>query len=87
MRTLVLPLLFVLFVSQTLMAQIKIGDNPQNLDPASVLELESTERVLVITRIDSVQMNAIAPQRGALVYNTDANCVHYFDGTAWRSLC
>ncbi|WP_339715673.1 hypothetical protein, partial [uncultured Kriegella sp.] len=87
MRTLVLPLLFVLFVSQSLMAQIKIGDNPQNLDPASVLELESTERVLVITRIDSLQMNAIVPQRGALVYNTDANCVHYFDGTAWRSLC
>ncbi|WP_422083886.1 hypothetical protein [Ulvibacterium sp.] len=67
--------------------QIKIGDNPQNLDPASVLELESNSRVLVITRINTQQMESIVPNPGALVYNTDTQCIHYFDGVQWANLC
>ncbi|MCM4174219.1 hypothetical protein DHD32_22380, partial [Arenibacter sp. TNZ] len=68
-------------------AQIKIGDNPQNIDPSSVLELESSSRVLVITRVNSAQMNAIVPSAGALVYNTDIQCIHYYTGTEWKDIC
>ncbi len=32
-------------------------------------------------------MNAIQPLRGALVFNTDRNCVFMYNGTAWASLC
>ena len=71
----------------TLSGQIKIGDNPQNIDPASVLELESTSRVLVITRLTDAQMNSLSPLRGALVYNTSQECLHYFDGTNWINMC
>ncbi|MFS4469523.1 hypothetical protein [Maribacter sp. 2210JD10-5] len=68
-------------------AQIKIGDNPQNIDPSSVLELESNTRVLVITRVTTAEMEAIVPQRGGMVYNTDASCIYYYDGTQWVNLC
>ena len=68
-------------------AQVKIGDNPQNIDAASVLELESTNRVLVITRVDAAQMAAIVPNPGALVYNTSEGCVFYYNGTEWINLC
>jgi len=67
----------------SLEAQVKIGDNPQNIDAASVLELESSDKVLVITRVTTAQMNAITPLQGALVYNTDLQSVHYYDGTMW----
>ncbi|KQC29732.1 hypothetical protein AAY42_07395 [Flagellimonas eckloniae] len=67
--------------------QIKIGDNPQNLDPSSVLELESNSRVLVITRMTTTQMENTSPLRGALVYNTDTQCVHFYTGTLWENLC
>ncbi|AWX45365.1 Glycoprotein gp2 [Flagellimonas maritima] len=67
--------------------QIKIGENPQNLDPASVLELESTSRALVITRVTDTQMNNIVPLRGALVYNTDQECIHYYNGIGWVNIC
>ena len=67
--------------------QIKIGDNPQNIDESSVLELESSSRVLVVTRISTAQMEAITPQRGGVVYNTDTECMHYFNGTQWVNLC
>ena len=67
-------------------AQVKIGDNPQTIDAASVLELESTDKVLVITRVNTLQMNAIVPLQGAMVYNTDVQSVHYFNGTEWINI-
>ena len=70
-----------------LLGQIKIGDNPQNIDASSVLELESNSRVLVITRINTQQMNALTPLPGAIVYNTDIECIHFFDGVNWLNLC
>ncbi len=80
-------LIFGLFAICSLKAQIKIGDNPQNLDPASVLELESSSRVLVITRMNTTQMESTSPLHGAVVYNTDTECVHFFDGALWVNLC
>ncbi|CAM4176940.1 TMF family protein [Zobellia roscoffensis] len=83
-----IPLFFIgFFLISFAQAQVKIGDNPQVIDPASILELESSDKVLVITRVDSLQMTTIVPNRGALVYNTTADCVYYFDGTAWISMC
>ena len=79
--------LLLLGLTSSLSAQIKIGDNPQNIDPSSVLELESSDRVLVITRVNTAQMNAIIPSEGALVYNTDEACVYYYNGIEWLNLC
>ena len=76
-----------LLMIDSLSGQVKIGDSPQTLHPASVLELESDSKVLVITRVTDAQMIAINPLRGALVYNTDHNCLHYFDGTQWINIC
>ncbi len=80
-------LLLMLFTSLTGSAQIKIGDNPQNIDAGSLLELESTNRAFVITRVTTAQMNAIIPIEGAMVYNTEIQCLHYYDGANWLNLC
>ena len=80
-------LLISLFIFSFAQAQVKIGDNPQAIDPASLLELESADKVLVITRVDSLQMTTIVPNRGALVYNTTADCVFYYDGAQWINMC
>ncbi|MGF1560474.1 MAG: hypothetical protein ACFCUL_15415, partial [Flavobacteriaceae bacterium] len=86
MKRIVFLLLFAIGISNALHAQVKIGNNPQNIDQASVLELESTDKVLVITRVTTAQMNAIVPLQGALVYNTDVQGVHYFDGAQWVNI-
>ncbi|SMC32213.1 hypothetical protein SAMN05660703_0110, partial [Cellulophaga tyrosinoxydans] len=81
-------LLFILVLGYTtLQAQVKIGDNPQNINLSSVLELESTNKAFVITRVSTVQMNAIVPLEGAMVYNTDEQCLHYYDGVEWINIC
>ncbi|WBX70332.1 hypothetical protein [Tenacibaculum retecalamus] len=84
-----IKLLFLLlvFINISLYSQVKIGDNPSAIHPNSILELESTDKALVISRMSAAQMNAIVPLPGALVFNTDANCVFMYNGTTWRSLC
>jgi len=67
--------------------QIKIGDNPEVLNTNSLLELESSSKVLVISRMSNGEMLQLIPLEGALVFNTDENCVYYFDGQVWVSLC
>lgn len=78
---------FFILLNTSLYAQVKIGDNPSAIHSNSILELESIDKALVISRMSDLQMNAIIPLRGALIFNTDQNCVFIYDGTSWRSLC
>ncbi|TAI46794.1 hypothetical protein [Flagellimonas allohymeniacidonis] len=87
MKKHVLFLILGLLLGTSVKGQIKIGDNPQTLDPSSVLELESNSRVFVITRVNDAQMQSITPLRGAMVYNTDTQCVHFYNGTEWINPC
>ena len=87
MRSRKLLFFILLICGFTVHSQIKIGDNPQNIDASSILELESTTRAFVINRVTTVQMNAIVPIEGAMVYNTDIQCLHYYDGQNWLNLC
>ncbi|MDB2606853.1 collagen-like protein [Zobellia sp.] len=68
-------------------AQVKIGDDVSTIHEASLLELQSTSKAFVLTRVTTTQMANITPLNGALVYNTDTNCVHAFNGTTWQNLC
>jgi hypothetical protein len=43
--------LLMLFASVHSFAQVKIGDNPTTINPGSVLELESTNKGLMMPRI------------------------------------
>ncbi len=80
-------LLVWLFCMNTLLAQVKIGENPNVIDEASILELESASRALVISRVSAAEMQGIAPLQGAIVYNTTDQCVFYYDGGTWNNLC
>ncbi len=80
-------ILLCLLTGHLLQAQVKVGDNPQNIDASSLLELESNNRVFVISRVNDAQMQNITPLNGAIVYNTDEQCVFYYDGIQWVNLC
>ncbi len=77
-----------LFLTLSVSAQIKVGDNPTVIDDGSILEVESTTGAFIPPRMTTVQMNAITtPLDGALVYNTDMNCLYSFINSTWTSLC
>ncbi|WP_276165723.1 hypothetical protein [Zobellia alginiliquefaciens] len=81
------PLIVLLFLAQLAYSQVKIGDNINQIDAASLMELESASRVLVVTRVTNAQMSTITPLNGALVFNTDENCLFQYKNNAWSSLC
>ena len=87
MRAPIYSFFLILLALTSSKAQIKIGDNPQNIHPSSLLELESTSSTLVITRVSEAQMTEMAPLPGAVVYNTDQECVFYYTGIQWQNLC
>ena len=78
---------FLLLSSISLFSQVKIGENPGLINSNSILELKSSEKVFVLTRVNATQMNLISPLEGALVYNTDSQCIFQYNGIIWESLC
>lgn len=77
--------LFGLSISAS--AQVKIGDDVSTIHESSILELESSSKVLVVTRMTNAQMYALNPLAGGMVYNTDTACIHSYNGSVWISLC
>ncbi len=86
-KTLPVFIFLMLFGAISLHSQVKIGNSPESIDSSSLLELESIDKALVISRVSTAQMEAILPLEGAMVYNTDEQCIHYYDGAEWINIC
>ena len=74
--------LLVLLISTNCFAQVKIGNNPTVLNPSSLLELESTNKSLLISRV--ADTNAItAPINGMIIYDLSSKCFKGYQDGAW----
>jgi len=82
-----IPLLIVLFAPMLVLSQVKVGGNPEVIDPGSILELESSNKALVLTRLNNDEMSNLTPLVGALAYNTDTSCLYFHNGNQWINLC
>lgn len=73
-------------------AQVKIGNNPNTIDPNSILELESTSKGFLPPRVALNSTTNVAPLTGTvpsgmLVYSTGGTLpdgYYYWNGTVWR---
>jgi hypothetical protein len=55
-----------------------------SLNPAAIIELNSTTKGFLPSRMTTTQRNAIAtPPTGLIVYNTTTNSIDVYNGTAW----
>jgi hypothetical protein len=53
---------------------MKIGDNVKSVQPSSILELESTKKGLLLSRLsDTSLINALNPPNGMVIYYNGAN--------------
>ena len=68
-------------------AQLKVGDNPTNIQKSSILELESTRQGLLLPRLaDTAQINALTPSDGMIIYlNTDKSLRLRSNGS-WKKI-
>ncbi|MES2772573.1 MAG: FG-GAP repeat protein [Bacteroidota bacterium] len=79
-------IIFLLVV--TVNAQNKVGIGTATPAVSSILDITSTEKGMLIPRMDSTQRNAIAsPAQGLLIYQTNGNGgFYYYAGTTWNKV-
>lgn len=80
-------LLTVVTFSITASAQLKVGDNPTNIQKSSILELESTRQGLLLPRLsDTAAINSLNPPDGMIIYlNTDKSLRLRSNGS-WKKI-
>ncbi len=93
----VLYTLTLALVATFAQAQVKVGANPGTINGGSVLEMEATDKGMLLPRVALSATNiwglAGTPAAGMLVYNTVAagsgttavlaNTVYFWNGTVW----
>lgn len=72
--------------SESLLAQVKIGDNPLSINSSSILEIEDTTRGVLMPRMTQAQRDAInTPPNGLMVYNTTNSTIDIYQVDQWVS--
>jgi hypothetical protein len=68
-------------------AQVKIGNNAGTVSPASLFELESTNKGLLMPRLSTNERNLIQnPPTGLLIYNKTTDELNIYNNGAWQSI-
>jgi len=77
------------FVAANLSAQNNnVGIGTLTPNSSAMLDVVSTGKGVLVPRVTTTQMNAIAsPANGLIVYNTDSSCFCYYNSLTWKSLC
>ncbi len=73
-----LLLLALVVLSMTLQAQVKIGDNPTTIGASSLLELESTNKGVVLPRVANTAA-ITTPVNGMMIYDISSNCAKVYE--------
>ena len=92
MRNLLILLIFTFFINENAVSQIGIGTTTPSA--GSLLDIESSEKGILIPRVDIANLATIAPITGGatvslLVWNTNivtGTGFHYWNGTNWVAL-
>ena len=80
-------LLFIIFIRQFESFAQSVGIGTSTPSSSAILDVNSTTKGTLITRMTTVQRKAIAnPELSLLVYDTDKKTVYMFDGSEWRPL-
>jgi hypothetical protein len=78
-------ILLLLFIQYFASAQVKIGGTAGAANASAVLEVESTNKGLLLPRLTSAERKAIAnPATGLLVFDVNLSTFMFWDGFQWR---
>lgn len=79
--------LFLLFSTLLTRAQLKVGDNPTNIQKSSVLELESTRQGLLLPRLtDTAAINLLTPPDGMIIFLTSDKSLRLRSNGSWKKI-
>jgi hypothetical protein len=82
--------IILLLLSINVTAQNNVGIGTTTPNSKAILELQATDKGLLVPRMTLTERNAIVtPPNGLLVYNTTENCFNYFNNlnNTWKDMC
>lgn len=80
-------LFFTFLVFGQLNAQVGINDNGDPPDVSAGLDVDFSNKGFLPPRLTIAQRDAITtPAAGLFIFNTDENCLQFYDGSKWSSL-
>jgi len=86
----VLIVICIIFAGLQTLAQtegVSINNTGANPDPSAILDVQSTDKGMLIPRMDSTQRKAISnPANGLLVFDIDTDGFWFYDGNKWNEL-
>ncbi|MEM6261628.1 MAG: kelch repeat-containing protein [Bacteroidota bacterium] len=81
-------LLLSLLLPLGLAAQVGINADNSNPDPSAILDVQSTDKGILIPRMTTVQRDAIVnPATGLQIFNLDDQCTDVYSGSGWQKNC
>jgi uncharacterized protein (TIGR02145 family) len=86
--TIVLFGLCILLISSKTLGQVGINHSGAAPDPSAGLDVEFSDRGLLMPRLTSAERDAISnPAEGLLIYNTTTGCFNFMKGASWFEWC
>ncbi|MBN4062428.1 collagen-like protein, partial [Bacteroidales bacterium AH-315-I05] len=77
----------LILIGISVFAQQNVGIGTLTPDSSAILELQTTDKGLLIPRTDTAIVNAsFNPATGLMVYQTSDSTFYYYDGAQWRPL-
>jgi hypothetical protein len=81
-----ITLIFLLFISIFSQAQVAINPTGAAPHPSAMLDVNSTNKGLLLPRTTDPTANITAPAAGLMTYNTTTNTPNYYNGTNWQNV-
>ncbi len=79
--------IFSFFTTVFVNAQLKVGDNPTNIQKSSILELESSRQGLLLPRLaDTAAINALTPPDGMIIYLNSDKSLRLRSNGSWKKI-
>ena len=83
----ILPFVFFILFSLSTTAQVGINATDSNPDPSAMLDVASTDKGVLISRMGSSQRTMISnPANGLMVYDTITTSFWYYDDNKWNEI-
>jgi hypothetical protein len=80
-------LCFIIGFGMLASAQLKIGDNPTNIQKSSILELESTRQGLLLPRLsDTASINSLTPPDGMIIFLNSDKSLRLRSNGSWKKI-
>jgi len=89
MKKCLIIILFLAVIDNSILAQVAINNNGNTAASSAMLDIQSTEKGILIPRLSTDQRNAITdPANGLLVFDTWTESFWYYNDlhTEWQQL-